>query len=79
MIYEYKCVDCSKITDEKRKVDDRLISGICPFCGGKTEYKFSVQVFTGSGDGWCGKISNRGKSKTTVYNPVTKSIKEGFA
>jgi putative FmdB family regulatory protein len=68
MIYEYQCISCNKITDEKRVMDDRLIEGICPDCGSATHYKFSVQVFTGSGEGWCGKMSNKGKSKVSLYN-----------
>jgi putative FmdB family regulatory protein len=78
MIYEYLCNSCYKITEEYRAMDDRLTKGTCPDCGGITNYKFSVQTFTGSGEGWCGKLSNKGKSKVSLYNEKD-GHRHGFA
>ncbi len=37
MIYEYKCIECSDVTEDIRSMQDRDKLGICKLCGADTK------------------------------------------
>lgn len=40
--YSYDCRNCNKTHDMIRKINDRANPGVCPHCGGKTQYVISA-------------------------------------
>lgn len=41
-IYQYKCNNCSRITDDLRSIRDRELPLNCPFCGATTSFVLSI-------------------------------------
>ena len=40
--YEYRCSDCGEVTDDLRKVDERLDDMVCHACSGKAKFIIST-------------------------------------
>jgi len=74
--YEFSCTDCANVHTEIRKIADRALDAVCPECGGVSEFKISTPMFTGGGNGWCGKLGTDGKDDVVALTP-DMNIKRG--
>jgi putative FmdB family regulatory protein len=77
-LYEYKCLQCHRLTEKIQKFSDPEIT-ICPHCGGTLERVISAPAISFKGGGWYAdgygnaKPAASGETKGETKNAPTDS------
>ena len=71
-IYEYKCINCGKITEHWNTIENRNMPVDCEYCGSVASRVQSVTSFILSGSGW-GRDGYSNTSKTNSEKTKTSN------